>query len=95
MRRTALPTRVEYSYRTACLRPSPRTAVHAPCMQASRKTPAQLSAHVAVVAVPQSHRSVLFALGVAGGRRRDGRQDRVASQRPSSEGEAGEDGGGR
>lgn len=43
MRHTALPTRDEYSYRLACPRPSPRAAVHAPCMQASRKTPAQLS----------------------------------------------------
>lgn len=80
MRRTALPTRDDYSYRVACLRPSPRAAVHALCMQASRKTPAQRSVHVVilvlvVVAVPQSHRSVPFALCVAGGRRRDGTQD--------------------
>lgn len=60
MRHTALPTRDEYSYRVACPRPSPRAAVHAPCIQASRKATAQLS--MLLFSPPSSKVTVRFFL---------------------------------
>lgn len=84
MRHTALPTRDEYSYRAACPRPFAacrracavlRTGIPEDSGAAAHAVVVVAAAAAAAFVVLQSRRSVLFALCVAGGRRRDVTQD--------------------